>query len=203
MVDLEDMAGQHFLPRRRACCQDRKTWLMRRQGRLVRSRTDYILGSDCRIFQNVALRDPMHNSDYFMVMGSLREASPREHSNYLGIRTLLPLRLTGLQTRTQADELFVELRRAILKPVQRFACHNSWISAETWIFVDERVSMRRKPGRDQRRLRQLGRAIWDSLKEDRRQRMTTAVEAVESLLTRTHPFYAKLGGGCGGGTDKQ
>ena len=50
---LEDMAGHHFFLSRRAWCQDWRTCSMRRQGRVVRSRTDYILGSDCRIFQNL------------------------------------------------------------------------------------------------------------------------------------------------------
>ena len=36
---------------------------MARQGREVRSQMDYILGSDHWIFQNVAVRDPEHNSD--------------------------------------------------------------------------------------------------------------------------------------------
>ena len=36
---LEDMA-QHFMPRGRRWCWDRRTWEMRRKGQVVRSRTD-------------------------------------------------------------------------------------------------------------------------------------------------------------------
>ena len=36
---VEDMA-QHFMPRGRQWCQDRRTWDMKRQGQVVRSRTD-------------------------------------------------------------------------------------------------------------------------------------------------------------------
>ena len=61
----------------------RKTWAMVRQGRVVRSRTDYIMGYDCRIFQNVAVRDLRHNSNHLMVMECLYGASPMEHSRYL------------------------------------------------------------------------------------------------------------------------
>ena len=68
---LEDTKGHHLLPRRRARCRDRRTWSMRRQGRVVRSRTDYILGSDRQIFHNVTVWDPSHNSDHFMVVGSM------------------------------------------------------------------------------------------------------------------------------------
>ena len=59
---------------------------MVRQGRVVQSRTYYILVSDRRIFQNVVLRDLRHNSDHIMVIGFLRGSPPREHLCYLGIR---------------------------------------------------------------------------------------------------------------------
>ena len=94
----------------------------------------------------------------------------------------------GRQTRTWADELFAELRRVVSKQDKRSACHNLCISAETWILVDERVSTRSEPGRYQQRLRQLGRAIWDSLKEYRQHRVTKSGEAVESLLTGYPPL---------------
>ena len=64
MAGLEDLPGYFFL-RRRAWCRDRRMWETRRQGMVVRSRTEYILGYDCRIFQNVAVQYPRHNSDHF------------------------------------------------------------------------------------------------------------------------------------------
>ena len=36
-------------------------------GREVRSRTDYIMGMDLRIFSKMSVRDPRHNSDYYMI----------------------------------------------------------------------------------------------------------------------------------------
>ena len=54
------------------------------KGREVRSRTEYILGTDCRIFRNVSVRDPWHNSDNYMVLGCLPSASLTEHKRYLG-----------------------------------------------------------------------------------------------------------------------
>ena len=67
---LEDMA-QHFMPRQSGWCRDRRTWEMRRRGQVVRSRTDYITGTDRRLFLNVAVRDPRHNTDQYMVLGCL------------------------------------------------------------------------------------------------------------------------------------
>ena len=163
---LEDLAVNFFL-RRQAWCRDRRTWATRRQGRVVRSRMDYILGSGRWIFQNVAVWIPRHNSDHFMVVGSLHGSSPREHSRYLGSRTRLPLRPPGRQTRTRADKLFTELRRAVPKPDKQAPHQKSWISADTWRLVNKRVSTRRESGRDQRRLRKSGRTIQASLKEYR------------------------------------
>ena len=46
---LKDMLA-HFLPRRRSWCRDRRTWSMIGVWREVRSRTDYVLGTDLRLF---------------------------------------------------------------------------------------------------------------------------------------------------------
>ena len=53
---------------------------------------DYILGSDHRIFQNMAFWDLRNKSDYLTVLGCLHRASLRYHYCYLGCRTRLPLR---------------------------------------------------------------------------------------------------------------
>ena len=118
MAGLEDIVGHYFL-RRRAWCRDQRKWEAVRQGRVVRSQTDYILGSNCRIFQNVAVWYPRHNSDHLMAVGCLSGASPREHSHYLGGRTRLPLRPPGRQTRRRAENLFAELRRTVPEPYKQ------------------------------------------------------------------------------------
>ena len=46
---LEDMAA-HLLPRRRRWSRDGRMWSMLQKGRDVRSLTDYILGTDHRLF---------------------------------------------------------------------------------------------------------------------------------------------------------
>ena len=63
---------------------------MIREGREVRYRTYYIMGTDCRIFGNVSVRDPRHNSDHYMVLGCLHSAPLKEHTRYLGGRKRLP-----------------------------------------------------------------------------------------------------------------
>ena len=73
---VEDMTA-HFLPRRRRWGRERRTWSMVREGKDVRSRTDYRLGTDRSLFRNVSVRDQQHNTNHFMVVGCLRSAPER------------------------------------------------------------------------------------------------------------------------------
>ena len=83
-------------------------------GREVRSRTDYILETDCRLFSNVFVRYPLHNSDQYLFLGCLRITPLREHPNYLSRCTRIPLQ--PLTTPTREDRLFTALWRAIPNP---------------------------------------------------------------------------------------
>ena len=125
---LEDMA-QHFLPRERRWCRDRRTWGMLRKGREVWSWTDYIMGTDRRLFRNVSVWDPWHNSDHYMVLGCLPSASLTEHKRYLGGSKRLPMRPPKNPTRV--DQLSAALRRAVQKVQPYSARQNAWISEET------------------------------------------------------------------------
>ena len=87
---LEDMTA-HFLPRKRRWGRERRTWAMVRGGKSVRSRTDYILGTDRSLFKDVAVRDPRQTSDHYMVMGLLRGGTVREHIRCIARRQRLPL----------------------------------------------------------------------------------------------------------------
>ena len=60
---LEDMMA-HFLPRKRKWGREWRTWSMVRGGKALRSRTDYLLGTDRSLFRNVAVQDPRYNSDH-------------------------------------------------------------------------------------------------------------------------------------------
>ena len=131
---LEDMAA-HFLLRKRKWGRERRTWSMVRGGKALRSRTDYILGTDRSLFRNVAVRDPCNNSDHYMMMGLLRGGTVREHIRYIAGRRRLPLKPPKEPTRE--DSLFGDLRRAVPKPQPREQHWNAWISEETWRLVDK------------------------------------------------------------------
>ena len=97
------------------------------------------------------VRDPRHKSDHFMVVGCLCGDSPR---NFFLPRAQDAHTATSARPSDEdaADTIFAELRRAVLNPDKRAARHDLWISAETWILVDERVSARQETGREQRRI---------------------------------------------------
>ena len=77
---------KRYLGGRKRWCRARMTWDMQRKVHVVRSQTDYILGTDRRLFRNVSVRDPRHNSDHYMVLGCLPSASLSETKRYLGGR---------------------------------------------------------------------------------------------------------------------
>ena len=183
---LKDMSEQ-FLPCWRPWCQDRKTCSMIRTGRKVRSQTGYILGTDQRLFWNVSVRDPRHNSDHYMFLGCLRSAPLREHSRYLGGRKRLPL--LPLTTPTREYGIFAALGRAVPKPQTWYTRKNAWISEATWRLVDERVYARQDPAKDQSLIRRLGRAVAEILKSYRQHRAEKAGEEVEALLGLDPPLH--------------
>ena len=167
---VEDMTA-HFLPRKRRWGRRRRTWSIVRGGKVVRSRTDYILGTDRSIFSHVSVRDPRHNTDHFMVVGCLPSAPEREHARYIRGRRKMPLRPPTEPTRKYG--IFAALRRAVPKPHTRDRHKNAWISGETWRLVDDRVSARRGVG-VKTRIRRLGRAIRSSLQGNRKRSVETA-----------------------------
>ena len=113
------------------------------EGEAIRSRTDYILGTDRSLFRNVAVRDPRYNSDHYMLVGLLRGGTVREHIRYIAGRRRISL--TSPKRPTREDTIFRDLRRAVPKPQPQEQHQNAWISEETWKLVDERVTVRRKP----------------------------------------------------------
>ena len=131
---------------------------------MIRSQTDYLLGTDRSLFRNVTVRDPRHNSDHYMVVGHLQSGMAWEHARYIKGRRKMPLQPPKDPTRE--DELFRDLQRAVPKPHEREKHRNAWISEETCRLADEKVSSKRGT-RVRARLRRLGRSFRASLKGDR------------------------------------
>ena len=101
----------HLLPRHKPWLKDGRTWAMKRGDREVRSRTDWILGTDSHMFQNVAVWDTRHNTDHYLVLGCLLRAASATHLRYLGRHTRFPIRPLG--TLVRVDRTFYNLKRTI------------------------------------------------------------------------------------------
>ena len=159
---------------------------MLQKGREVRSRTDYILGTDRHLFRNVAVRDPQHNSDRYMVLVCLPSAPPTEHKRYLGGRKRWPVRPPREPIRT--DQHFADLRRSVPRAQPREARRNAWILESTWRLIDNRVSACQDPRYGQAFKRRLGKAVQKSLATDRRRRADEAGAEVEALVKADPPL---------------
>ena len=150
----------------------------------MRSRTDYILGTDSRLFQNVAGWDARHNTDHYLVLGCLHRAAPAAHSRYIGRRARFPIRPPS--TPDRVDCMFAEPRQSIPRPPWQERHHQAWISPETWSLIVTMIAVQK--WKDQQIYRPLNRAIKAMLQEDRRRRTAEAGSAVESLLTFNPPL---------------
>ena len=165
---------------------------------MVRSRTDYILGTDRRLFQNVAVQDPRHNTDHYMVLGCLPGAPLAKTKRYQGGQRRWPVAPPAAPSRV--DTLFEALRRAVPKKAPREARQNAWILAETWRLVNDRVATRRDPWYCQADRRTLGRKIRRSLAGDRKRRTEEAGAAVEALMKAEPPLTQEAWPAFRGGT---
>jgi len=178
---LEDML-LHFKPTARY--SHRQTWWQERGGFLIRSRCDYILGSDRRMFCNVYLKDPRcFSSDHFMVIGKLTSATRSRNRSYLRGRTRFPLRAPKWGPLTRVDTIFQALKKEVVPPLPRERRRNSWISDTTWTLVDERAAMRRSPQFDRTAYRRVDRGVKAAIKADRLRRAEEAAEAINQHLS--------------------
>ena len=93
---------------------------------MIGSQTDYLLGTDRSLFRNVAVRDPRHNSDHYMVVVHLQNETAQEHTKY--IKGWRKMSLKPQNDPMRQDELFGDLRRAVPKPHEQENHRNAWIS---------------------------------------------------------------------------
>jgi exonuclease III len=180
-LGLEDMA-MHFTQRKNF--RHGNTWSMEREGTLLQSRCDYILGTDRRLFQYILIKDPRYHSDHLMVTGGLRSAPKRENVRYLRSRRKFPLRRQQTTTHNATEREYDKIKQCIdiqAPEVERQA-RAPWISSKTWQMIDSRASKAKSdsfhPGERQR----LSRRIKRALQKDRKQRTAIAGNEIEQNL---------------------
>jgi hypothetical protein len=105
---LDDMLN-HF--QQQKAFTHRQTWWQFRDGTLIRSRCDYILGTDRRLFETVSIRDPRYfTSDHYMLIARYLIGPSHSHKLYLKGRKRLPLQPPTKGPLTQANTLFQEVK---------------------------------------------------------------------------------------------
>ena len=119
-----------------------KTWFQARRNAVTdevtvyRSRCDYILHSDRRLFQTVGIRTPFKfDTDHLMLVARFLVKPTRHHKAYLLGRKKFPLR--PIHPLSQADILFQAVKAQMpieLPQLQR--SRPNWISARTLVLMD-------------------------------------------------------------------
>ena len=120
--------GLQFLPRRKPWLKDRRIWIMQRYGQEVRSQTEYILGTDRRLFQDVDVRDTHHHLDHYMVLGYLRGDPAKELTGYIRKARRSPLRTLCHNLASAENKLFSEINTYISMPPLCKLVRRDWIS---------------------------------------------------------------------------
>ena len=131
---LEDML-QHFVQRKHFT--HKKTYYQYRKTsddtyKTIRSRCDYILGTDRRLFQTVQIKDPCNfSSDHLMLVARYLTKPTACHKRYLRGRKRFPLQLPKPPL-TKVDTLFQNVKaHCPPPPPNRKTPRPNWISPET------------------------------------------------------------------------
>jgi hypothetical protein len=156
-------------------CQKQKhrkgsTWRMQRGDRWIKSRCDYILGTDKRIFKKISVKEPRHfYSDHLMVVGVLTSRPIKENRRYLMGWKKFTLSLGKDGPKTKSDALFSDIKTFIIETTPRPRQWKTWIADSTWTLIDRRAALRRhhdmRPGAEGRRLSW---RMYCSIKRDRK-----------------------------------
>ena len=177
----------HF--RQRRSFRHNTTWYQIRQGTLYQSRCDYILGTDRRLFETVALRDPRsYSTDHLMLRGRLLRQPTKCHKKYLNGRKKFPLAMPPIGPYSQADTMYAELKASIhIPPRTPRSNPPQWMSANTLRLLDTRAALRRNKHHSRQQARVLTRQIKQSLKADWRKRAEDAAQAIGACLHSDTP----------------
>ena len=180
--------NQHFVQRKGV---GDWTWSMRREGRSVFSRCDYILTTDPADFRALWIKNPRFDSDHRMLVGILRAESKRQHRRYVLKRTKYTLPVRS-EDKNRADILMEELAELIEKPASIDHRYESWISAASWKLIDAKAEARRCGNGCE--VKSLKVRLRKSLKADRKRRIDVVADQIDALLAArdVQGAYGKL-----------
>jgi len=133
-------------------------------------------------FTNCQIKIPRLGTDRNALAGTLRLPSVKHHQRYVRERGAYPIRPLGPLEGNRADDLLAELGEAAKKdkPDTREMRNSSWISAATWMLIDQKAAARKRG--DAATLRVLKKSVQRALRKDRRARAAAAAATVEAYL---------------------
>eukprot|EP00797_Seminavis_robusta_P003406 Sro1211_g252850.1 Reverse transcriptase (RNA-dependent DNA polymerase) (1066) ;mRNA; f:30706-34100 len=173
----------HFKQRKKH--SDYTTWYQYRSttDKTYRSRCDYILGPDRRLFQWITIKNPRYfTSDHHMLLSWYRTCPAKSHKAYLNGRRKFPLTLPKIGPLTHADTLYERVLAACPQPELQTKKRPQWLAPDTLKSMDTRCALRRNPKHDKTKARQLTREINRLIKRDRKRRTEEAGQRIQSHL---------------------
>ena len=158
----------------------RWTWARRMGDLRVRSACDHVLTDTPAGFRNCQRRFPRYETDHLALVATLRVGNPREHRRYVRGRERFPLPPPTLEQSSEADLLLSTLRENRTKRGTGNGRRQSWISEETWSWIDAKAMARRRG--DSAELRRLKPLVKRGLRRDRKARAYAAARTAEAFL---------------------
>ena len=160
----------------------RWTWCQRRDGVVIHSLCDYILGTSRTDWRNIQYKTvPYYDSDHRLVRGDLLLPSAHCHHHYVKLRKRYPFRLPSRSTRL-CDKKLSFLRKHRDRPSPAQFRSDSWIAPDTWVLIDRRAHAKRFRNTSSAQLRLLSCSIRRHIRHDRRVRTNTIGRHIELCL---------------------
>ena len=172
-VSLFDLS-KHFVQKHKW------TWRQKREGRWLRSTTDYFLVKNRTEWKNCKkVFFDGFDTDHLLIKGDLLVKQGKYHK-YVSGRKKYPLKF---KVKNDIDDEFAKLRKSRQKlPQQPPWRLQSWISAETWKLIDARAAGRRSGTINGEQLDKINKTIKKSIRRDKRIRTDKVGSEAEAKL---------------------
>jgi hypothetical protein len=117
------------------------TWSQWREGRYIRSTTDYVLAQQPLEFTRWAIKTPRYNSDHRAIVVELTVNSRRQHLRYANSRRQFPIH--PIRPLCRIDQKFEDLCTYCEQSNPVDHRDRSWIHQETWALIEQRANLAR------------------------------------------------------------
>ena len=161
------------------------TWRRWREGRKIQSVCDYILRGESTKWKNFKMVDMNLDTDHRLIKGQLIPGGKNNYKSYIKKRKSAGVKIFGkdkTEESTETNKLMKELKEAVKTEKQQSKKDRSWISERTFKLLREKVKALRN--NDQDLIRDKGREVRRSLRQDRRERIRKVSAEIEQKLEK-------------------